>query len=210
MKLLSESERKMIAAAVERAESKTSGEIVFVLADASSPYYFATLQAGLIGMAITTAVYLALPVAHTIAGALWSELLSFAVFAAVFSRHPWRRWFILKREIDARVYEAAFMQFYSSGLYKTRESNGIEIYLSCFERRVVVIGDRGIHAKMGNTQWDEIRDTIIHGIKEGKACAGICAAIERCGHMLEEHFPYRQDDINELPNDVIDRPLNRE
>jgi putative membrane protein len=207
MKLLSVSERKMIAAAIERAESKTSGEIVFTLADASSHYHHATLQAGLIGMAAATAVYLARPIAHTVAGVLWSEFISFAVLAALFSRHPWRRWFISKREIDAHVYEAAFMQFYSSGLYKTRESNGIEIFLSYFERRVVVIGDQGIHAAMGNAQWDEIRDIIIRGIKEGKACDGICAAIERCGQMLEKHFPHRPDDINELPNALIDRPL---
>ena len=210
MKLLSESERKEIAAAIEQAESKTSGEIVFTLADASSPYNHATLQAGLIGLAAATAIYLALPFAHTVAGVLWSEFISFAAFAALLSRHPWRRWFISKREMDARVYEAAFMQFYSSGLYKTRESNGIEIYLSCFERRVVVIGDQGIHARMGNARWDEIRDMILHGIKQGKACDGICAAIDRCGRTLGEHFPYRHDDINELPNAVIDRRLKSE
>jgi|WetSurMetagenome_2_1015567.scaffolds.fasta_scaffold48100_3 putative membrane protein len=210
MKLLSLSERKMIETAIERAESKTSGEIVFTLADASSPYHHATLQTGLIGMAAATAVYLAVPVVHTVAGVLWSEFISFAAIAALFSRHPWRRWFVLQREIDERVYEAAFMQFYSSGLYKTRESNGIEIYLSCFERRVVVIGDQGIHAKIGNAQWDEIRDTIISGIKKGKACDGICAAIERCGQILELHFPHRPDDVNELPNAVIDRPLKKE
>ena len=210
MTLLSESERKRIAAAIEQAESKTSGEIVFTLADASSPYQHATLQAGLIGMAAAAAIYLALPVAHTVAGVLWSEFISFAAFAALFSRHPWRRWFISRREIDARVYDAAFMQFYSSGLYKTRESNGIEIYLSCFERQVVVIGDRGIHARMGNAQWDEIRDTILRGIKGGKACDGICAAIERCGQILEKHFPFRHDDINELSNAIIDRRLKSE
>ena len=99
------------------------------------------------------------------------------------------------------------MQFYSSGLYKTREANGVEIYLSLFERKVVVIGDQGIHDKMGNEHWDEVRNLIIQGIKNGKNCEGICSAIDRCGKTLAEHFPHRPDDVNELPDQIIFRKL---
>ena len=100
------------------------------------------------------------------------------------------------------------MQFYASGLYRTRESNGVEIYLSLFEREVVVIGDSGIHSKMGDQHWQEVRDLIIAGIKRGEARQGICGAIESCGKALAEYFPHRTDDINELPDRVITRPLN--
>jgi putative membrane protein len=120
---------------------------------------------------------------------------------------PWRRWIISRQEMDARVRDAAFMQFYSSGLYRTRESNGVEIYLSFFERAVVVIGDRGIHEKMGDSHWDSARDLIIQGIRRGNVAGGICAAIDACGKALAEHFPHRADDINELPDRVINRSL---
>jgi uncharacterized membrane protein len=53
-----------------------------------------------------------------------------------------------------------------------------------------------------------VRDLIIQSIKEGNACAGICAAIENCGQALAQYFPIKPDDANELPNQVIHRPLN--
>jgi putative membrane protein len=209
MKQLSDDDRKLVEEAIKKAEATTSGEIVFATADASAHYDHATLQGALIGMAIVTAVFLMLPIAHTTTSLLWTEFLSFAVFYAILPHLPWRRWIISKQEMDARVHEAAFMQFYSSGLYRTRESNGVEIYLSFFERRVVVIGDRGIHEKMGDQHWQNVRDLIIAGMKTGKVCDGICAAIVACGRSLEQHFPHRTDDINELPDLVIDRALDQ-
>jgi putative membrane protein len=210
MKLLTEEDRKIIEEAVRKAEALTSGEIVFALADASAHYHHATIQGALIAMAVATAAYLALPVTHTITAVLWTELISFAVLYALLPRTPWRRVLISEREKNARVHEAAFMQFYSSGLYHTRESNGIEIYLSVFERRVVVIADKGIHEKMGNPHWDEVRDRIVQGIRAGRSREGICAAIEICGKALAQHFPRRPDDVNELPDKIIDRDLKAE
>jgi putative membrane protein len=109
--------------------------------------------------------------------------------------------------MDVRVYEAAFLEFYSSGLYRTREANGVLIYLSVFEKRVVVIGDRGIHSKMGTQHWDAVRDRIIEGIKQGRARDGICAAIQGCGEALAKHFPHQADDVNELFDQVIERKI---
>jgi putative membrane protein len=208
MAQLSEQDNKAIEEAIKQAEGMTSGEIVFATAPASAHYHHATLQGALIGMAVVTAVFLALPLNHMLTSLLWTEFLSFAIFYAILPHLPWRRWIISKQEMDARVKDAAFMQFYSSGLYRTRESNGVEIYLSFFEREVVVIGDRAIHEKMGDQHWNNVRDLIIRGMKSGDVRGGICAAIEACGKALAEHFPHRPDDVNELPDAVIDRSLD--
>jgi putative membrane protein len=97
------------------------------------------------------------------------------------------------------------MEFYRSGIYKTREANGVLIYLSLFEHRVVVLGDRGIHEKMGDEGWNRVRDLIISGIRRGRAAEGICSAVEGCGKTLAEYFPRRDGDINELSDSVVDR-----
>jgi len=208
MKFLNNEDKSAIEQAIKKAEATTSGEIVFIAAPASARYLHATLQGAIIGMAAVAAVFLLLPVSHSVTGLLWTEFIAFAFFYAILPYLPWRRWIISKEEMDARVKDAALMQFYGSGLYQTRESNGVGIYLSFFERRVVVIGGRGIHAKMGDRHWQEARDLIIRGIKEGNLRGGVCAAIEACGKALAEHFPPRPDDINELPDSVISRPLN--
>jgi putative membrane protein len=156
------------------------------------------------GMALVTCLYLVFPMVHTLDMVLWVELVSFAVLYGVLSKVSFRRWFIPGREMDARTREAAFFEFYSRGLYKTRESNGILIFLSHLERRVVVLGDKAIHEKLGDRHWDGVRDRIIQGIRTGKSCQGICDAIESCGNALATHFPHRPDDTNELPDTVVD------
>jgi len=202
---LSEEEKRTIAEEIRKAETTTSGEIVFAVSDSSGRYRSAALQTALAGMVAATTLYLLLPTPHTIGMVLWIEIVSFAVFHVLAPGMPWRRLFISRAEMDERVQEAAFRQFYSSGLYKTRESNGILIYLSLFERRVVVLGDEAIHRHMGDARWGSVRDKIIAGIRSGKACEGICAAIRDCAETLARHFPPRPDDINELPDQVIDR-----
>ncbi len=208
MALLTDQDKQIIEKAIRDAEATTSGEIVFSLTDASARYQHATLQGAFVGMVIATALYRALPVEHTIGILLWTQLVAFAVFYALLPHLPWRRWFIAAREMDARVHEAALMEFYSSGIYRTRGENGILIYLSCLERRVVVLGDRGIHQKMGDHHWDDVRDEILRGIRSGRAREGICQAIERCGKALAEHFPHRPDDVNELSDDVVEKKVN--
>ena len=206
--LLTEEDKQAVAEAVKNAESLTSGEIVFALTDASDRYQHAVIRGAIAGSILATAVYLLLPVPQTIGMLLWTEVMAFAVFYALIARLPCRRWFISPREMDERVHEAAFREFYSSGLHKTREANGIVIYLSCLERRVVVLGDEGIHKRMGEDHWHEVRDRIIAGIKQGQAREGICAGIESCGKALAGHFPRRPDDVNELSDDVLDRRLS--
>lgn len=201
--LLSEEDKKAIAEAIRGAELKTSGEIVFSLAESSGNYRSANFQGALSGMAIATILYLLLPFNHSILGLLWTEVLAFLVSLLVFSQLPIRRWFIAPEEMEARTWHAAFSRFYDHGLYRTRESNAVLIYLSQFEKRVVVLGDRGIHEKMGDVKWNEGKDLIIAGIHDGRPREGICKAIDACGQMLARHFPRPPDDIDELSNRVI-------
>jgi putative membrane protein len=208
--LLTEEDKRAIAEAIHKAEASTSGEIVFAVTDASARYQHATFQGALAGAAIGSGVYMSLPILHNIWFLLWTQAISLTVSYALFLYLPWRRWLIPASEIDARVQNAAFTEFFTSNLHRTREANGVLIYLSCFEKRVVVLGDRGINEKMGTSGWDEVRDRIIKGIHEGKAREGICAAVELCGQTLAQHFPFAAGDTNELSNEVIDRKVRRD
>lgn len=201
--LLSEEDKKAIAEAIRGAELKTSGEIVFSLAQSSGNYRYADFQGALSGMAAATVLYLLLPLHHSVLGLLWTEVLAFLAFLLLFSRLPIRRWFIAPEEMETRTWHAAFTQFYEHGLYRTRESNAVLIYLSQFEKRVVVLGDKGIHGKMGDVKWNEVKDLIVQGIHNGRPREGICQAIEVCGQMLAQHFPRPPDDTDELSNRVI-------
>lgn len=96
---------------------------------------------------------------------------------------------------------AAFV-FDDLGMARTKERNGVLIYVSVPGRKVAVIGDVAIHAKLGNDYWHAVLDLILGKFKEDRFCEGLCAGVERLGEQLREHFPYRHDDVDELSDEV--------
>jgi putative membrane protein len=41
-------------------------------------------------------------------------------------------------------------------------------------------------------------------IRQGRLADGLIAAIERVGAVLAEHFPHQENDVNELPDRLIE------
>ena len=115
-----------------------------------------------------------------------------------------KRKLINSEELNAEVKEKALVSFLEQGLHETRDRTGILILISLFEHRVQVLADSGINAKVPEHTWEEIVDTIINGLKTGNTCAATCQAIERCGELLQEHFPRKHDDTDELPNLIVE------
>lgn len=209
-RFLSDDGRSQIEAAVKEAEEKTSGEIVPMVVSASYHYPMADVI-GALAFALPLAIlltYLA-GVGLWIGGQnLWLFLGIFAVLFAAFHtlvKH-WpglKRLFIAGREMDEEVEEAAVTAFYREGLYRTRDETGVLIFISVFERRVWVLADRGIDARVKDGQWDESVQMIIEGIKEQRQGQAICQAVAVIGEILAETFPIKPDDTNELRNLVV-------
>jgi uncharacterized membrane protein len=89
------------------------------------------------------------------------------------------------------------------GMHRTAERHGVLIYVAVEERRLAVVGDEGIHARVGDAHWTEVRDLMIEILREnGPPRRALERAIEALGRALAEHFPRRPDDENELSDDV--------
>jgi putative membrane protein len=52
--------------------------------------------------------------------------------------------------------------------------------------------------------WGEAMSALIADVREGRPGDGICAAIERVGLVLAEHFPRSATDTNEIPDKLIE------
>jgi len=207
---LSDDQRARVTAAVEKAEKLTAGEIVVMFISASYHYPMANV----IG-ATTFAIPLALILTPVIGGWLWIGnqnmwlflgLLTvfFILFHEIIKHFLWlKRYFISRKEIDAEVKEAAVTHFFHHGLYRTRDKTGVLVLISVFERRVWVLADEGINAKVPEGQWESIVKIITDGIKQKRAADAICAAVEKIGDLLKVHFPIKPDDIDELKNVII-------
>lgn len=209
-KFLTESEQRAVTAAVQQAEKLTSGEIVPMIVSASHSYPLA---------AATGATILALPLALLLTSLLGSDLwlgprnmylflaffalLYFPLRAAVNRSVTLKRLFLSRDQIEEEVEEAAITSFFGEGLYRTREENGILIFVSVLEQRVWVLGDRGVNDRIAPGAWQEIVEELTKGIKAGRQGDALRQAVVRVGGILTTHFPQRNDDRDELHNLII-------
>jgi putative membrane protein len=215
---LSAAAQERISEAVKKAESKTSGEIVPVLATASDPYdrglFLASLASWLLATLVVIAFFL-LPIES-----FWPEtwdlpyawevpayiLLPFQLVALIGGYYLARsiprfhRSFIPRAVMQRRVNAAAHQAFLSLQISQTRDATGIMLYVSLFEHMVVVVADKAINERHDAATWNGIRDLLVEGLKNNKPDEGFSQAIARCGEILAEHFPIKSDDTNELSN----------
>jgi uncharacterized membrane protein len=99
------------------------------------------------------------------------------------------------------VRAAAERAFARLGMYQTRDRNGTLIFVAPARRQVVVIGDAGIHGRVGQEYWDRLARDIAEAFRDGRYSDGLKRAIELLGERLAEHFPCDpMDNPDELPN----------
>ncbi|WP_419786061.1 TPM domain-containing protein [Pseudodesulfovibrio sp.] len=202
---LTRNEQDRLIKCVQDVESRTSGEIVPVIASTSYDYPRAAHLAGLI-IGIVGALGLSLLLGRD---DMWVFLALFLPFYILISRlfmmYPrLRRPFITKAEMRDEVEEAAITSFHANGLHRTRDMTGIIIYVSVYERMVQVLADKGINDKVNPEVWQEVVEMVTAGIQSGSPGRALCKGVERCGELITRHFPIKPDDTDELPNLIIE------
>ena len=75
--------------------------------------------------------------------------------------------------------------------------------LSELEHQVVILGDAGIHAHIGDPGWAGYVGRVVEGVGTGQTANSLVSVLSDLGKVLAEHFPPRHDDTNELSNDVV-------
>lgn len=77
------------------------------------------------------------------------------------------------------------------------------IFISFFEREVMVVADKGISKVVEQKIWDKIVADLVISIRNGKIVEGIEDSIKKCGEiLLEKGFLKAEDDVNELRDDL--------
>jgi uncharacterized membrane protein len=108
----------------------------------------------------------------------------------------------IETSLTGDVLDRASWMFKKLGMYKTDERNGVLFYLAVRDRKYAIIGDAGINAKVPVGFWDEISDMLKKNFMEGKFAEGLSEGILQAGRQLKTHFPYKKNDVNELPDDI--------
>lgn len=101
------------------------------------------------------------------------------------------------------VEKAAEKAFVRLGLTNTKQHNGVLLFVVPSRRKLVIIGDRGIHKKVGQEFWQRVVEDVTERFRAGDFTGGILKGIEEVGERLAVHFPYdAASDVNELSNEV--------
>jgi putative membrane protein len=205
MALFSDDDLKRIEAAIAEVEAQSATELVVAVLPRSGDY-----RLGRLFVAVCWALAASLVVATLWPGqgALVALLLQIPVSLAVYLLFGvpalWRL-VIAPAEAEAAVERRAFALFAERGLHETEGRTGMLILVSELEHRVVILGDRAIHEKVGNAGWQAQVDRVVAGIRRRKGAESVLEVIAELGKAHAEHLPVAPDDRNELENRVIRR-----
>ncbi len=207
-------DRERVTACVQEVEKHTSAEIVPLVRSASSSYPAALLRGALVAGLLLAAVATVLDSLLTPWGSL--DILDVWLFPGVFVVAfgvvfllarlipGLARLFLSHAEMNEEVGEAAMTAFYRHRLVETRDRTGILLFVSVFERRVVVLADEGINAKVHGDTWQQVVDIVLQAIRDRRPADGLCRAVQRCGEIVTAKFPIRAGDTNELRNLIVE------
>ena len=108
----------------------------------------------------------------------------------------------LAHKVKKDVYTEAVATFRRLGLYKTEWRNAILIYVVPKEQKFAIVGDIGIHEKVKDIFWQQVRDAMTAAFAAGELADGIVKGIELAGEKLAEYFPLNGANPNELSDEI--------
>jgi putative membrane protein len=203
LKNVSKSDLDKIKNCVGEVEKKTSGEIVPAIIEKSDLYPGALWRiAFATSLLLTYVLYFFIDDLH-FSYYLIAEIL-FIPVGFFIGKIPFVfRLAITDIELEEEVYQKALELFHSEKVSNTRDRTGILIMASRLERKIIILADSGINEKVTKEFWDEIVEKMSLKIKMGQYGEAFCEAINIAGEKLNQNFPVKKDDTNELSNHVV-------
>jgi len=97
--------------------------------------------------------------------------------------------------------ERALEHFARLRVWDTEDNAGVLIYLLLADRRVEIVADRGIHARVGATAWETISGAMQQEFAAARYEAGTLSGLAAVSDLLAQNFPAKPgDNPNELPD----------
>ncbi len=100
--------------------------------------------------------------------------------------------------------ERAIEVFNKLKMHETEQRNGVLIYLSFSDKKLAIIGDKGIHDVVPFDFWESTKNEMIFRFKRNEFTQGIIDAVAEAGKQLQHYFPIKSDDKNELNNEITE------
>lgn len=204
---LDDDAREEVHDAVRAAERGTVGEVVPVVVGRSDRHPGAAWLAAFLWALVGSLVAFEwLPWRTSEAVLVTQVVFGLAGYGLARALPAFRRTFVSAARASEVAEEQAFQEFYRCGLHRTEGATGVLVFVSLFERRVVVLADEGIDGAAAEGFWESVDAAVLDGIRAGSLGHGLADGVRAAGELLAEHAPWREGDRNELPDRVIVRP----
>jgi putative membrane protein len=198
---ISKEDHERIAIAIHSAEAKTSGEIVCVLAQASShttalPVFISAVTALAMPWLLVTFT------AMTVHRILSLQVVAFLVLLTLLCLPRVRVVLMPPKARRAIAHRAAMEQFKSRGIGRRKDRSGILIFVSLAERYARIIADDEIAARVPQSEWQAAVGALVAHMRDGRIADGFITAINVCGNELAKHFPRTDESRNDTPDRI--------
>lgn len=85
-------------------------------------------------------------------------------------------------------------------VWDTEHNSGVLIYVQVVDRRIEIVADRGINAKVQQAQWDAIARRMEIEFRAQRYEDGVIDGLREITALLARHFPPTGANPDELPN----------
>jgi putative membrane protein len=188
--------------AIRAIESETSAEVVVTVRHAAERHAATSAVFGAGVAALVLVVMLVSPRVYDVRTMPLDGLVAFVLAALTCHFVPALKRVLTskKRRVDAatRGAERAFAEL---GIAKTKQRNGVLVFVALFERTAVVVADEGVPTSLLGEAYDESVSRLTSSVAalDFQAFLG---ALTGLGPLFAGVLPRRPDDENELCDDV--------
>ena len=108
----------------------------------------------------------------------------------------------IEKQTSLPPMDRAIEVFHQLEMERTKDRNGVLVYLAYESKQFAICGDIGIHEKVQDDFWNSTKEIMLAHFKKGNFKQGLIDGILKAGEQLKTFFPHQSDDVNELSDEI--------
>ncbi len=88
-------------------------------------------------------------------------------------------------------------------LHKRMHRNAVLVYVALKDRQYAILGDEGIHTRVGDTFWKTQAEHLKNHFRQGMITEGIVHCILEIGKALQAYFPHTGEQGNNQDEEIF-------
>jgi uncharacterized membrane protein len=205
MSLFDKGFRSKLVEEIGRIEKNSGIEVVTVVARNSANYIYINLASGAFFSFSGLTYMMFAPDEFTDEWIYMYTLISFCLGFLLMFVTPLARFFVPEKTLqrNAEIYARALFQ--KGKIYETDTRQGVLIYISSFEQKVIVIEDKNVTKRIPFQELQDLKKLFgasFEPFSLSKTSSNILSAMQKLSEISAKYIPIEPDDVNEIPDDL--------